>query len=47
MIKLTKLNGEEIYINPDLIEKVECYPNTTILLTTGKNTIVKKHRRKL
>ncbi|MDO8735314.1 MAG: flagellar FlbD family protein [Elusimicrobiota bacterium] len=42
MIKLTKLNGEEIYINTDLIEKMECYPNTTILLTTGKNTIVKE-----
>ena len=42
MIKLTKLNGEEIYINPDLIEKMECHPNTTLLLTTGKNTIVKE-----
>ncbi|MFA5779902.1 MAG: flagellar FlbD family protein [Elusimicrobiota bacterium] len=42
MIKLTKLNGEEIYINPDLIEKMECHPNTTILLTTGKSTIVKE-----
>ncbi|MBI5573657.1 MAG: flagellar FlbD family protein [Elusimicrobia bacterium] len=42
MIKLTKLNGAEIYINPDLIEKIECHPNTTILLTTGKSTIVKE-----
>ncbi|HAX61607.1 MAG TPA: flagellar protein FlbD [Elusimicrobia bacterium] len=42
MIKLTKLNGGEIYINPDLIEKMECHPNTTILLTTGKSTIVKE-----
>lgn len=42
MIKLTKLNGEEIYINPDLIEKMECHPNTTIVLTTDKSTIVKE-----
>ncbi|MEW6557963.1 MAG: flagellar FlbD family protein [Elusimicrobiota bacterium] len=42
MIKLTKLNGQEIYINPDLIENIECHPNTTILLTTGKSTIVKE-----
>jgi len=42
MIKLTKLNGQEIYINPDLIENIESHPNTTILLTTGKSTIVKE-----
>lgn len=42
MIKLTKLNGQEIFVNPDLMENMECHPNTTILLTTGKSTIVKE-----
>lgn len=42
MIKLTKLNEKEIFINPDLIENIESHPNTTILLTTGKSTIVKE-----
>ncbi len=42
MIKLTKLNGSEIYINPDLIKNMECHPNTTILMTTGEQIIVKE-----
>jgi len=42
MIKLTKLNGAEIYINPDLINSIECHPNTTILMTTGEKVIVKE-----
>lgn len=42
MIKLTKLNSKEIYINPDLIDNMECHPNTTILLTTGVQLIVKE-----
>lgn len=35
MIKATKLNQAEFYINPDLIEFIEETPDTIITLTTG------------
>ena len=42
MIKLTKLNGSEIFINPDLINNIEATPNTLLLMTTGEKLIVKE-----
>lgn len=42
MIKLTKLNGQEVYINNDLIEKIEEKPDTFITLVDGKKIIVKE-----
>lgn len=42
MIKLTKLNNAEIYINPDLMHSIECLPNTIINMTTGEKIIVKE-----
>ncbi|OGS34631.1 MAG: flagellar protein FlbD [Elusimicrobia bacterium RIFOXYC2_FULL_34_12] len=42
MIKLTKLNDKEIYLNPDLFDNIESHPNTTIMLTTGVKIIVKE-----
>ncbi|MGE5580950.1 MAG: flagellar FlbD family protein [Bacillota bacterium] len=41
MITLQRLNGEEILINPHLIEMIEAVPDTTITLTTGRKFIVK------
>lgn len=35
MIKATKLNHMEFYMNPDLIEFMEESPDTVITLTTG------------
>jgi flagellar protein FlbD len=35
MIKATKLNQAEFYINPDLMEFLEETPDTIITLTTG------------
>lgn len=43
MIKVTRLNGEPIYINSDLIEFIETTPDTIITLTTGKKVIVKEN----
>jgi len=40
MIKLTKLNGEELMLNSDLIETIEERPDTTILLTNEKFLLV-------
>lgn len=40
MIKLTKINGSEFYVNADLMEFMESTPDTIITLTTGKKLIV-------
>jgi len=37
MIKLTRLDGSEVYLNPDLIETIEETPDTHITLSNGKN----------
>lgn len=42
MIRVTKLNDEQIVINDDLIEFVEETPDTIISLTDGKKIMVKE-----
>ncbi|CUS76776.1 flagellar protein FlbD [Candidatus Kryptonium thompsonii] len=42
MIKVTRLNGQEIVINAELIEYLEASPDTIIALTTGKKIMVKE-----
>ena len=42
MISVTKLNGRELVVNADLIEFVECTPDTLISLTTGRKIMVKE-----
>ena len=39
MIKFTRLNGSEMYLNPDLIQTVEAKPDTVITLTTGEKLV--------
>jgi len=41
MIRVRKINGEEVVINAELIESVEARPDTTISLTSGNKIIVK------
>jgi flagellar protein FlbD len=41
MIKVKRINGEEVVINAELIETVEARPDTTISLSTGNKIIVK------
>jgi len=36
------LNGNQVFINPNLIELLEATPDTIITLTTGKKLIVKE-----
>ena len=40
MIKVTKLNGNELVVNADLIEFVESTPDTLISMTTGRKIMV-------
>ena len=42
MIKLIRLNGEEIVVNADLIEIVKATPDTIIILTTDKKILVEE-----
>ena len=42
MIKVTKLNNDEIVVNADLIEFVEANPDTIISLISGKKIMVKE-----
>ncbi|HYH02624.1 MAG TPA: flagellar FlbD family protein [Bacillota bacterium] len=42
MIAVKRLNGEEIFLNPHLIETIEATPDTVVTLTTGKRLVVKE-----
>jgi flagellar protein FlbD len=42
MILVTKLNGQEYYINPHQIEYIECKPDTTLLMLSGKYLVVQE-----
>ncbi len=41
MIGVTRLNGVEFYINPHQIEYIECNPDTTLIMLSGKRLIIK------
>ena len=41
MISVTRINGEELVINAELIELVESTPDTLITLTTGRKLMVR------
>ena len=45
MIKLTRLDGSEMYINPDLIEIIEETPDTHITLMNGNRYLVLEKAR--
>lgn len=40
MIKLTRLNKEPMWLNPDLFEAIEETPDTVITLVDGKKVLV-------
>ena len=45
MIEITKMNGQKVLVNPDLIELVEETPDTVVTLTTGRKIIIKESRQ--
>jgi flagellar protein FlbD len=47
VIYLTRLNGERIALNIDLIELMEERPDTIVTLTTGKKLVVRESIRKI
>jgi flagellar protein FlbD len=42
MIKLTRLDGKEYYVNPHQIECIEVRPDTTLVMLSGNNHIVRE-----
>lgn len=47
MIELTKMNGQKVLVNPDLMELVEETPDTVVSFTTGRKIIVKESRQQV
>ncbi|HWC36528.1 MAG TPA: flagellar FlbD family protein [Mycobacteriales bacterium] len=42
MIRLTRLNGSHLWMNPDLIASVEQRPDTTVTLVDGRHLVVQE-----
>ncbi|MDR0550590.1 MAG: flagellar FlbD family protein [Spirochaetaceae bacterium] len=42
MIKITRLDGVEYWLNPHQIESMEAKPDTTILMLSGKYLVAKE-----
>lgn len=40
MILVTRLNGEEIHVNPDLLERLEATPDTVLTFVDDKKVVV-------
>jgi flagellar protein FlbD len=40
MIRLTRLNREPFYLNPDLIQEMETTPDTVLTLSSGVRVVV-------
>ena len=47
MIEVTKMNGQKLLINPDLMEMVEETPDTVVTFTTGRKIIIKESRQEV
>ena len=42
MVKVTRLNGTEYYLNPHQIEYIELNPDTTLVMLSGKKLVVRE-----
>ena len=42
MIRVTRLNEKEFFINPHQIESIEVHPDTTLLMLSGKHLVVRE-----
>lgn len=41
MIEVSKLDGKVFYVNPHHIEYIECNPDTTLIMLSGKRLVVR------
>ena len=42
MIEVTRLNGKKYWVNPHQIETMECRPDLTLTMLSGKSVVVKE-----
>ena len=42
MISLTRLNGDEFWLNPHQIEYIERTPDTSVAMLSGKRVLVRE-----
>ena len=42
MIQVTRLNGTKYWINPHQIETIECHPDVTLQMLSGKYYVIKE-----
>ncbi|GHU09158.1 flagellar protein FlbD [Spirochaetia bacterium] len=42
MVKVTRLDGKEYFLNPHQIESIETRPDTTLLMLSGKYVVVRE-----
>ena len=42
MIKVSRLNGVEYFINPHQIESMEIRPDTTLMMLSGKHVVIRE-----
>jgi flagellar protein FlbD len=42
MISIKRLNNQELWLNPHLIETIEATPDTVITLSNGKQLVIKE-----
>jgi len=47
MIKVTRLDGKEYYVNPHQIEYMEKNPDTTLIMLSGKRLVVQEDRQSI
>ena len=40
MIEVSRLDGKVYYVNPHQIEYIECNPDTTLVMLSGKRLVV-------
>jgi flagellar protein FlbD len=43
VVEVTRLDGKTYYLNPHQIEYVECNPDTTIVMLSGKHLVIKEN----
>jgi flagellar protein FlbD len=42
MIEVSRLDGKTFYLNPHQIEYIECNPDTTLVMLSGKRLVVRE-----
>jgi flagellar protein FlbD len=47
MIKVTRLDGSELFVNSDLLEFVEQCPDTVLSLVHGRKLVVKENSNQI